>query len=214
MARPVALGAILELSLVGRHAAQKTLNVLHYGISDMTGGPTVDGDLITDSLLNTYWNNLGPGGILGKYLSCISDDFTLERIRTQWIHPTRYSFTEIVPEEQIGAVVDPALPPNVSAVLGKRNESVGRHNRGSIHLPAVPSSWVENGLLTTASLAPHQELILMLKNSLNVTVGSGTATLRPLIFNQTTPADSAGVSEMVAMPTIRIVRRRTVGVGE
>lgn len=130
MARPVAVGAVLEISYVGRHENQRTLNVFHYGLSALSAGGTVDGDLVVQGASNDQFNTEGEDKFMDEYLQCLSEDFALERIRFQWVSPTRYSFTEELSAFPAGKFTGPALPPNVSGVIGEAKRGDGPHQPG------------------------------------------------------------------------------------
>lgn len=214
MARTVAIGAILEVSYAGKLAGQKTLTVLHYSLTALAPGPTVDGDLITAAAAGTVFNLEGPGGILAEYLECISQDFELSRIRYQWVNPVRYSYIEEIPVTALGLFVGASMPPNIAAVVGKRNDSTGRLNRGSVHLPGVPVVAVEDGLLTSPATSRYADYGSIIKQSHALTFSGGTATITPVIYHAAVPSASPSFNAFIVMPEVRIMRRRTVGVGE
>jgi hypothetical protein len=214
MARNVGIGAILEVSYQGRHAAQKTLNVFHYGLTALTTGTTIDGDLVVAEMAADNLNSAAPGSFLETYMDAVSDDFELERIRFQWIYPQRFSFQEQTPAIPTGTYTSPSLPPNQSGVIGKRNIQTGRRNRGSIHMPAVPIGAVEDGYLTIAIQTVYALFGENARQAHSVGVGAASVTMTPLLYHVADPAQSQQWNEYVIMPEVRIMRRRTVGVGE
>lgn len=214
MPRTVVPGAVLELAYAGRHDGQRTLNILHFGITTISGATEVDGDSVILGLLAEGYNTETPGEWLHTYLSCISSDFALEFIRSQWVSPTRWSYTTHVPAIAVGLVAQLSMPANVSGVITKRTLLPGRHNIGSLHLPCVPKNEVEGSMLSTDQRTNMSDLAILSVDVNNITVGAATVTVSPLIFNALVPASSQVWLSNVIQPEVRIMRRRTVGVGE
>lgn len=210
MAQPITNNAIMEVTLRGLHQDQRVLSVLHYAA---LVPPAVFQDFneaapdVVDALLAT-------GGIVDKYLDAVSVEYALEEIRLQLITPIRYSFKSFLQASSPGTVAGTALPPNEGATLTKRNDATGRRNRGSLHMPALPISFVGGGRITTAGETAYLALGDVMVLPITTTGGGGDVTWNPVIFNKAVPTTSPEFTSVTPQLTTRTNRRRTVGVGE
>lgn len=202
----IATGSLMEVGIRGRHFGQRTLSVLHYQY--------ISTSLLSDGrqALIDFMNKLGEaGGLLVKYRDCCSAVWTMEEVRAQWIFPLRYVYEQSTTGTGDGTVAGNSLPPNSSVTLYKRSELAGRHNRGFVHMPGVPLTFVTEGVLSTTGLAAYAALCTKLKTVIDVT---GGPSYQPVILNRSQPAISVFVNSCLPMGTARTQRRRTVGLGE
>jgi len=210
MARIVNVGDIVQVAFAGRHAGQRTLNIWHYKLTAVAVGGQDWTGYATN--LVTQYNNAG--GLTEKYLDCCSDEFQLEEIRVQAIRANRYSYESFPQGPDPGNVAEEALPPNDGVTITKRNEFTTRHDRGSIHMPGVPRTFVSNGSLLAAGTAAYTAFAEELKKVMLVTVLTATIDMTPVIYNRSNPLVSQPWSEYIIQATSRVNRRRTVGLGE
>lgn len=209
MPRVLTDGAILEVTLVGDLNGSTSLNILHYRAEGVTGSPDFT------SQAQEFFDSLNAlGGLLERYKDCISDDWFSREVRLQLISPVRYSYQTFL-WTGTGTEAQPALPPNDSIMLIKRNVLTGRRNRGSLHLPGVPVTFVAEGRITTAaSLVVNNLGDVMVEAITGVATPPNPAHLFvPVIFNKDNPIVSPRFDSATAQFTSRVMRRRTVGLG-
>jgi hypothetical protein len=187
MAYPIPTGAIVAASWIGNCLGQRTLTTMHFRMTNPTDLP--DGQAALNVLAAAIQ---GTGGLQAKLMAPMASNVEVLALRLQWIHPVRYIFEQYVTVERRGVVAD-------------------RHNRGTLHLWGVPQDGFTGGLVsstyTTAAGpfvgAQHVDI---------ATVAQGRYI--PIIFNRNAPDNSPEIESALQQGTIRIMRRRTVGVGE
>lgn len=195
-------GAILEASIQGRSAGQLTLSVFHY-VLDTPGG-VADGAAEIDAF-NLEWNT--SLDFVGVYADCCSTEFAIENIVYQWIYPNRYRRVIKTPAETAGTVSQPSFPPNVSGAITKQADVATRHGIGTLHMPGVPNGSNDDGYVTISQKARYGALGTFLSAPYR------TSTLFPVLYRRLAPNASAVVTAATVRDTMRVVRRRTVGVG-
>lgn len=206
MSREVSTGAILEVVFQGFSDGQVTLSVFHYRLNNAIADS--DGtNLVTalEPLINAV------GELLDKYLDCCSQDFLMNDITMQWIYPTRYSAQHFAPFALAGNVAQPKMPSNVAAALLKRTFLTGRRQRGVLHMPGVPTTFVVDSEFTAPAIATYDALGDHIDN---VLILATNEQFEPVIFNKAFPVTSPQIQSVDAESTVRIMRRRTVGVGQ
>lgn len=210
MAQPILPGGILEVSLVGLHQAQRILTILHYRADPAIGSfpefNTAASEFL-DQLLVT-------GGVVETYLECLSEEYTFSAVRLQLIHPVRHAFKNFPQTGASGDVASPALPPNDGAMIVKRTDETGRHQRGAVHMPCVPTTFVDGGMLTTPAKVAYNAFGSAMVTNFVTMSGGGQTQWDPVIFNRLQPANSPVFTSATAEDTSRTNRRRTVGRGE
>lgn len=210
MPQPISNDAVFELSLVGRHAGQRTLTVLHYKTRSIVG--VMD---FNARVADLQTGIMGLGGLVEAYLNCCSEEYEMEATRWQVLSPNRFAYHLFPLTGAVGAIAGAALPPNDGGVLVKRNDATGRRNRGIVHMPALPVAWADEGFLTSAAITAYQQLGDELVIPLDLPQSPDpTAFADPVIFNRTVPALSPPYLSAIPQNTARVNRRRTVGVGE
>jgi len=93
MGRPVADGAILEVTYDQSMDSSLLLNIFHYRLI-ATPSVSVDGDDVVD-ILNTALN-IGLGSVPNLLKAKMADTWSFTAFRTQWISPTRYTPVQYV----------------------------------------------------------------------------------------------------------------------
>lgn len=203
--------SVLEVAFVGEHQGQRTLNLLHYRFADVVDGPR-DWTTIDDDFMDVIQ---GLGGLQSTYLDCCSEEFTLLTIRTQILNPSRWSYIDHAIVGGEGQVVAPALPPNDGVTITKRNNGTGRTNRGAVHMPAVPTTFIADAEITSAALLAYENFGDVLVEELQLPqLPAPPMRLQPCIFHRADPTVSPTTTEYIVQRTSRVNRRRTKGVGE
>jgi len=173
------------------------------------------GTAVTD---NDLWNDLkgalrAVNGLSDKIESALAANVEITYLRGQRVYPNRSVIREIT-IGQFGDVTQNAEAQNLAGVITRRTLFGGRSQVSNIHLPGVGKDQVTAGLLNIDQLARNQAV---LDKSLESLVGPTTgSTWLPIIYHsKKLPAGSYDlVATGVAQPTVRTMRRRTVGVGK
>lgn len=195
-------GGILEVSIKGKFELQTFLSVFHYRIT--AAGGTADGDAAinaADAILNVA------GGFVDAYADALHADAILEDVIYQWIHPKRYHRVRKAPVTLTGHVAGTKMPPNVSGPITKKSVTATRHSRGTLHMPAVPASFVIGGTISNAGQIAYNNFALLV-----VSTGALLG-YEPVLFNRLSPGLSEAIVEAYSETTSRVQRRRTVGLG-
>lgn len=195
-------GSLLEATVKGSLAGQVTMSVFHYKLTNTFGVP--DGEATINSF-HTEWG--GNFDFFGAYKECCSNELTFTELVYQWIYPIRYRRVTKPLVGQAGTIVETSEPPNVAQVVTKVGERAGRHYVGTVHIPGLPKANNGNGLLV------EQQLTLLTTFGGLVATAAQNGTLVPVIFNRSQPQDSPRIIDAFPQSTVRIMRRRTVGLG-
>lgn len=206
---PVAIGDIIQVIVNSRCEGQVIKNVLYYkslagregtyqeGIDELLVGLTIDD---VSSLTDAMTPLMGPNA-------------TIEFVQAQRVYPQRDIYVRRV-VNQAGVHDDDCDAPNLAAVVVKQTERVGRGKSGTFHAGGLASTLYAKGEFT----APGQTLLKVLADTLKIDMVDAVpgAGFRPGTFNPTlgTPDNFNPIVGTSVMPTVRVMRRRTVGVGE
>lgn len=207
-------GTVFEVRLRGLVNAQQTLNVLHYRVQNpsalASGGPE------ETALFAAL--TIGATSITTKYLACISPDFTLQSMDVQRIGPPRWINVRngiALPGTFAGA----CDAQNVSGVITKYTETAGRSKIGSVHIPGLSKTSYLLGGLTAGLKAVMTTFAAALLNLQSPALGGGT--YQPVIFHRGDPHHVPPIPNSTdeflsasVQDTLRVMRRRTIGVGK
>lgn len=205
MAYPIEEGSILQVSMVGTNAGQMFVSLFNYWFTD---GPTIDDG--HNAALESLGELAAAGKLLEKYTNIIGPNITNIEFYAQWIDPTRYARVRDFNGPYAGTHPFDSLSPNYAVAITKRGQGAGRHDVGTLHMPGVPSSAIENGMLTAGALIDYNALRDQVIAGFTI---AGARTFNPILFNRAEPSASAYISTGFVQPTARVSRRRTVGVG-
>lgn len=205
MAYPIVDGSIAEVSVEMSVNGQNCMSLFHYYLEEED--PVTDGAALLVELLNWF---AGGGGPFTAYEECIPDTVIDMSVYGQWITPTRYRYEIAAGGPFVGDVNSPPYPPNVSAAITKFGEAADRHNIGTLHMPAVPTTFIVDGMISAVGLGAYGGLASVLSNGF---VSAAGHALSPVIFNRASPGDSPYIIGAFTQLTSRVNRRRTVGLG-
>lgn len=199
-------GAIIEVTISGRQDGQQVLNVYHYYM-EKEGGID-DGRAAAEGVMSTFCN---AGGPFDTWLNCVTNQVDNVLVYAQWITPQRFKkVPRVAAAPTEGAVLLDGLPSNCQASITLRGEQADRHNTGRKAMPGVPVAWVTNSVINAVDQATYDTHAQTL---LATQLGAEGERYTPVIFNRRTPELSPIIVEAFIQPTIRVERRRTVGVG-
>lgn len=204
---PLAVGSIIQVTVLQTKFAQKIMNVFHYRT---TAAPSTGSEAENvRALINHLW--LPPGGILAPSWQAINADNTfLDRVRGQQVAPTRLAYVEelIVSSGNIDA--NQLETQNLSWVFVKQSEFAGRRGRGTTHMLIAANDDLEDGLLSATRQAERTTFMELIDDT--VTVGAG-GTYEPVIYHPDFSPAFHRITHCTQKPEVRVMTRRTVGRG-
>lgn len=210
--------AIMEGKFVYKANNQTCMNVLHwYPDANIIG---VDEIAVTDAFLATISNN-GAGDIVTLMADLQSSSVSWIKVTAQIIHIFRFIVRE-AEVAQVGLDVNPCTAQNIQACITKTGSAGTRSNIGAFHLGGLPQTNYQFGLITAGCKTKLQTLADKLE--LPITLAGGMGTWLPGILNKEPIPNTDPVKfrikgitplfEMRVKTTIRIMYRRTIGVGD
>lgn len=209
------VGDVVQLNLPTMLFEQQCINTFHYVVNTAgTGSVSVVSDL--DDLLTRF--DLA-GGLQATWITCVSLSNVIGNLELQQIKPIRSVKRFKVPTLAAGA--RPATSStNLSAVITRGTDSGARGQVGSIHLPGLADTDQVTGEVLPALLAFMSALGSAMLDDVLVPVTG--LKLKPVLFHPdikdntghvTRPWFVTPLTRTIPQPTIRVMRRRTVGVG-
>lgn len=210
MAVPVA-GEKILVTLVGELFGQTTMNTFWYEITD--AGSSASNQNIQNRLLDGL---SVIAGLFDKATTCMPDNWEGKEVWAQTIYPTRFAKT--IRTFAVPGSDQAATTANVAAVIVRRGNLANRHNVGTVHIPISSAiSSVDNGLIVIPS-ALNTALGLLSQVMLDqITAGTGVgdSEFSPVLVDTTFPGagNSVLITNTSVKRTVRVMRRRTVGLG-
>lgn len=204
---PVAVNAIIQVSVLQSKNQQQIVNVYHYRCS--TAPSTGSEAENIAALIDFLWQL--PGGTLATLWQPInSTDTLLNRVRGQQIHPTRLAYVEhlITSSGDIGIGINEAQ--NLSWVFVKQTEFPGRRGRGTTHMLVPSSDWMLDGNLSENGQADRDAFMGQVDDIVTVPAGG---VFEPVIFHPGFSPASHRITHTTQKPELRTMSRRTVGRG-
>ena len=205
MAYTVAVGSIVELTVLGTLYQQRVMNVFHYRIKTL--GSNADGH---DALFKINDAFEVGGGTNEKLLQCVSVDVGQLTNRLQWITPVRYRAREFSNTETNGLVAVACELPAVSASVEFAGELADRHGIGRKSIFGVPTTAYNDGRPTSTYFTTLSAFAVSAVGNLTTDTGM---VLEPVIFNRANPADSRTIVQGGPKNEMRTQRTRIIGRG-
>lgn len=207
---PLAVNDIVQVSYRLTALAQKCLFFMNYKVisTDSTGTVLGDQQAISNKFATTTTPNL-----LFYYLRCLSANVTILAVRAQSVRPVRFATSETLVGTNGtygGANVSTC---NLAAVISRASQFAGRSQISNSHVGPISEGAYTTGLITSAYKTLLSDLAaVMLADQFTTTPSIG---LRPVILHKlgSTPFSDPVVSYKIG-DSVRVMRRRTLGVGE
>jgi hypothetical protein len=179
-----------------------------YRVSSVTGTPNQhDVFDALDTKLKTS-NNL-----VDKYLACVTHDYVLLQIWYQTIAPGRFAKYPVTAVGKIGAFTGESQTANLAAVITRRGDLGNRHNVSTLHVPiGTDDNSMEDGELTVDLKAVMDALAIQMNSS--ITLSSPVTGLAPVINNGPNANDYSPITNTFTGDHIRVMRRRTLSLGQ
>ena len=219
MAYAINGNAVCQATFRSRVFGQLCINTFHWRL-DLGGGTLTNGSQFLDDFfdeLNT------PGGFNAKLAAAYGQAVLNVEVDLQWIDPDRFrKNTYVVIGGGLGAWL--ATTANTSATLELRGDIADKRGRGIKHIPGIGGTAIASGLVAAPTVVALNDLGLAA--SFDVLVGARI--MSPIIFGRAraaytkpdgTPVPALPkayrpVTSFIVPQTARVMRRRTVGVGQ
>lgn len=218
MAYAISNGAVLQATIRGKLHGQTVMNVFHWRW-DQGATPITDGQ----AFLNQIHAALDvAGGHWSLYAEIVPTTWTLGVVDYQWIVPTRFRKVSAIPGQANG-LNTASTTANLAVVTEFNGDKAGKRFQCVKHYPGVGGTNIVNGLLNPNVVGAMQDFGLKYLDP----VVSGDGLLMPIVYGRPRAGftDSDGVvhpplpelktvlTGLDPKNTVRVVRRRTVGVG-
>jgi len=204
-------GDIIELRAYYQMSGQTLMNVFHYKADETSAD--LDMVFALQFALNEWAEN--PALWPQVWASNATEDCTIVKLAAQKIFPSRYFHVSKIVD--IPGTTDttgsPSLPQNVQLSVTKVSDAVGRGRTGRVEVPGLHSDLVTPGTITPAAILWLEALGESMKLSIDMEELSPSK-LKPVILHRFAPAGSPELLTYRVQETVRVVRRRTVGVGQ
>lgn len=204
------VGDIVQTIIESEVLGQRCLNVLYYRAR--SGMPTVTYfeamDALNDAVLNGTVSS-----IVEAMVPLMGDNTKVKRVQSQRVYPSRDIYVRMA-ANVLGTVVELCRTPNIAFVITKTSELSGRGRNGSFHLAGVTDQHYTAGYVTEVGIG----LLNTLGDKINdpQVADGGEFVFEPGMYH---PGAGAGFNwhYMVgtnSQETVRVMRRRTVGLGQ
>jgi hypothetical protein len=210
----IAVGDIVELQLRALLYDQVVINVFHYRLR--AAGADMDYQDNIEALRDT----LHAGAFKTDWLALNSTDYSLRTWRVQRVAPARNFLIDLAVVEA-GTFGGGNKTANTSAVITKRTDRVGNHTKGvhtyrgatgEVHIPALAPTMMTAGNVTDAYRALMDTFGGQMATP---AVGFLGAIWDPVLWHRDARAavNYDVITHWFSQQTIRVMRRRTVGLG-
>ncbi len=205
---PMPVGAVQEITWGLDYNSERYMNVLHYRtITQPTGTPSITDEL--NSIINAL---IAVGGVHPLLLAIMAQNVTNHFIRAQEVDPIRSVLWEVA-NAGAGLVAQDATTGNISAVLTKRTDFAGRDQVGSFHLAGVPETEYADGQLNNVG-GWYGDFLTFGSRLLDNIVTTTNGIYEPVLWHKNAqPRTATRVTQFLIQPQVRIMHRRTVGLG-
>lgn len=207
---PVSAGHIMEVTFSGLYYGQRLMSIFHLLT---TNTPTTTAEIASQDDMITRLRPLGSADLVTGYVHCLSDQFTFDTLRCQYVYPQRIRASTLSTSVP-GTVAGAGGPTNTAGFLEFITDFAGRKYRGGMHLGALTDGSIVAGMITAAQLTRYSSFCT--EFLLPIAESGGTGRWVTTILHRTAPLTGANTIITGAFPhaTARTMRRRTVGVGK
>lgn len=201
--------SIVEMSIRYSLNSQQFICIRHYKQNPDSAVTLTDGPTAVAQLAAAW--DVAVDGVSTGFGAFCHDDVRIHEIRAQAIYPTRYAYQAFTPTVTAGSRDGDAAPQNITAVATVRTPFTGRHQHGNVFMAGLIVADVVAGLLTDECKDALALAVAPLVR--DISTADPVSSWNAVIYNRTTPADSAYVSGWFPQDQARVMRRRTVGLG-
>lgn len=208
----VAVGDIWLITAYGSAFNQTILNTFHYRQRALAPGNTET--TIEDIILNNISAGGGGAGLLeNALLPCVPPQYTLHAWWVQKVNPVRVRKRE-QSRNVAGQFADNARNVNTAISITKQTALSGRRQQGRVQLGPVGilATTQDQGVLQANMVAPLTAFANVLNDPLSGDLG--ITILDPILYHKGQVPNFDVVTTAFFQNTVRVMRRRTVGVGK
>jgi len=200
---------VVLITHYGEQFGQRIMNVFPLVVEGPTSPNPVPFDLA--ALLNE-WQGGGAGANdrVTPWLTMFGNDYTLDFVRAQQIWPERSVLVDGA-DGQVGTHASNADSANVAAVVTKRTLRSGRRFVSTTHIGGIPHTACVGGTITPTYKGIVDAWALTMLTPV-VDLGAGL-TYKWCIFHKSFTPKVDDITSRLVMDQVRVMRRRTVGLG-
>jgi hypothetical protein len=202
---------IYRIAAVGSCFGQRIMLTHAYHVTAVVGVPL--DDTIGNELLTALKGGVGGGDTFETlYRACLPSQYSLDYWRVQLIRPFRLAFKQ-ADRAVVGTHADDTRATNQAAVITLRSAYSGRWANSNKHIGPVPQA--ASAQISGEISGAYKTKLELLGAGMLSTIVTANATFQPIIVHP--PADHLGSTPLIAQSvqtTLRVMRRRTVRVGE
>jgi hypothetical protein len=200
---------IYQVHIKGTLFDQTIRTILHYKLK--TVGVGIDGNR-WDFYQTIFDKVTAVGGVISRYRDTVSEDFSFDYIRIQRVGIVRQVFRQFAYLFD-GSLLSDSSPSNVAVPIVKRTGTIGRHGHGTLHLAGFPKANMVGNEWSLIPLATVTQLAEAIDDEING--AGGEYQLVPCLAPEPDSiAPPAEVTAVEVVNEVRIMRRRTKGIGE
>ena len=201
------VGAIFLTSLRYQWAGQILRNQFHWRLETNTNSRTIEQVYDALQVKLSAANELYAKLKVDRAVECVLLDAAHQQIR-----PSRFAGKGYTMTQAGDRVEDNMSITQICAVLTRRSVVATRRGVSSLHMPvAVNTLVIDNGVLSAAA----QTNVGAVGNAiLNTTSLGDGMSVRAVIYHRGAVPEYDYIETFIVQPQVRIVRRRTVGLGE
>lgn len=206
----VAANDIILATFEGTCVGQRIMLTHTYRVASITA-PPFDERTVCENIAE----RMSAGGaniIEGPLLNAMPSNYTLTGIHVQKIWPVRFRRFSL-PLAAAGAIANAALSANVSTCLSMHSDEAGRSQVANKHVGPLATAvgWYTGGELTAGYKAVLDALGAALLSDITA---AGWYNIVPTIFHRGDVVPKWNdIVGLVREDTVRVMRRRTVGLG-
>lgn len=211
----VELGDVMFLSWRGRYAGQRIV-LTHTLQNVIRPSNTRTPAQVMGSILQKVNPAIMGSVITNAYLAALPEQYTLEEIRAQLVFPTRYRWQSLNTAGFSGTNPNSANSGQLAGVLTFWTALSGRSQVANKHIGPLPDALSGNGVLTAGALATLLTLRATLAEPIDM-ITTLDGVWQPGIWHSRAKDGQPTFDQWISsttQTTTRVMRRRTVGVGE
>lgn len=210
-----AVGDIYQVSAAGTIFGQRVLLTQNYIIVAQDASAP---DNVVSTSLNLKVSGvavLGGDVLESKYLALLPPEYTLDFWQAQKVYPIRQAYRRLA-RAVAGTHAASTEATNQAAVITLRTDTAGRSQIANKHIGPIPQDVAvqDSGLLTAAYKALMTTFANALLEQIDLDIDLNTVSLYPCIYHVGEVPTSSPLTNHVIGDTVRVMRRRTVRVGE
>lgn len=199
-------GDSVLVTVNGRLNEQRTMNTFWYRVTQITDAPD---EAIAFAAL--FLQMTGAGGLLEDYLACVPTNWTAEAVWFQSITPIRQRKVSF-PWDAIGGGPSSALTANVQGSITRVGDAARREAIGGVRIPiGTGVGSITNGRLVAGQKAAMQDLADSMAQV--IATFAPNVEYTPIVGKPNAAGNYWNVVDATVQDTVRVLRRRTVGLG-